>query len=445
MPAVDILQLEREKANKPIRVGLIGAGNMALNIARTLLTPAPGIRLVAIANRTVDRAKSLYATTGVASTREVKSAAELSAAIAASAHVVTSDAELLCSSEQVDVIVEATGTIDYASRVSSSAIAHKKHVVLANAELDSTLGPILRLRATAAGVVISNMDGDEPGVAMNLVRYARSVGLNPVAAGNIKGMLDPYRTPETQREFAEKYGQNSKIMCSFADGTKMSMEGTIISNSSGFRVGRRGMYGPKCAHVNEIAQNLPLEQLLNGGLVDFALGAAPHTGAWVVVHEPNLDKRKQLAYLKMGEGPLYVLYTPYHLPHIQIASTIARAALAGDPTTAPIGAPVAEVTTMAKRDLKAGEVLDGVGGFLSYGTIENADAFYAEDLLSMGLSEGAKLVRDVPKDQAITLKDVQLPAGRHCDVLRAEQLAAFPPSKPGTQPVTRSALQAAAP
>jgi predicted homoserine dehydrogenase-like protein len=327
--------------------------------------------------------------------------------------------------------------------VATSAIDHKKHVVLANAELDSTLGPILKRRASAAGVVISNMDGDEPGVAMNLVRYARSIGLTPVAAGNIKGMLDPYRTPETQREFAEKYGQTPAIVCSFADGTKMAMEGVILCNSSGFRVGKRGMHGPKCAHVNEIGQRLPLEQLLNGGLVDFALGAAPNTGAWIVVHEPNPEKRKTLAYLKMGEGPLYVLYTPYHLPHIQIASTIARAALAGDPTTSPIGAPVAEVCTVAKRDLKAGDVLDGVGGFMTYGAIDNADSFFADDILAMGLSEGAKLLRDIPKDQPITVKDVQLPAGRHCDVLRAEQLAAFP--RTGAQPAARSALHAAAP
>lgn len=432
MPAVDTLQLAREKTNKPIRVGMVGAGNMAQCIANQLLTPAPGIRLVAIANRTVSNASAVFAKAGAPSSRTVNSAAELSNAILASNYAVTTDPELLCASEQIDVILEATGTIEYASRVASSAIDHKKHVILANAELDSTLGPILKRRATAAGVVISNMDGDEPGVAMNLVRYALSIGLTPVAAGNIKGMLDPYRNPDTQKEFAQKYGQNPKIVCSFADGTKMSMEGTIMANSTGFRVGRRGMYGPRCTHVNEIGQKLPIEQMLDGGLVDFALGAAPNTGAWIVIHEPNPVKQKTLSYLKMGDGPLYVLYTPYHLPHIQIASTIARAALIDDPTTAPIGAPVCEVATLAKSNLKAGQILDGVGGFLSYGVIDNADTFFADQLLAMGLSEGARLVRDVAKDQPITIKDVELPSGRYCDVLRAEQVAAFP-SKPPTR------------
>ena len=431
MHAVDTLQLERERTNNPIRVGMIGAGNMAQCIANQLLTPAPGIRLVAIADRTLSKASAVFANAGAPRSRPVESEAELGAAIGKSDYAVTANAELLCSSDQIDVIVEATGTIEFASRVATSAIAHKKHVVLANAELDSTLGPILKKHASAEGVIISNMDGDEPGVAMNLVRYARSIGLTPVAAGNIKGMLDPYRTPETQREFAQKYGQNPKIVCSFADGTKMSMEGCIMANSTGFRVGKRGMYGPRCGHVNEIGQKLPLEQMLNGGLVDFALGAAPNTGAWIVIHESSVPKQKTLSYLKMGDGPLYVLYTPYHLPHIQIASTIARAALINDPTTAPIGASICEVATIAKRDLKAGEVLDGVGGFMTYGVIDNADAFFADNLLAMGLSEGARLLRDVPKDQLITVKDVELPAGRHCDVLRAEQLATLP-SNPST-------------
>jgi predicted homoserine dehydrogenase-like protein len=444
MPAVDVLQLEREKTNKPVRVGMVGAGNMAQTIANTLLTPCPGIRLVAIANRTPDRAAAVFAKAGAKGSRAVTNAAELSAAIGASTPAVTSDAELLASSPEIDVVLEATGTIDFASRVASSAIAHKKHVILANAELDSTLGPILRKKATAAGVTISNMDGDEPGVAMNLVRYARSIGLTPVAAGNIKGMLDPYRTPATQKEFAQKFGQTPKIVCSFADGTKMAMEGVILANSTGFRVGKRGMHGPKCAHVNEIGQKLPLEQLLNGGLVDFALGAAPNTGAWIVVHEPNPEKQKTLAYLKMGDGPLYVLYTPYHLPHIQIASTIARAALLNDPTTSPLGGPVCEVATLAKQDLKAGEILDGVGGFHTYGAIDNAEAFFADDVLAMGLSEGARLLRDIPKDQPITSKDVELPAGRHCDVLRAEQLAAFPP-KARAQASSGGTLRSATP
>ena len=200
MPAVDVLQNEREASGRPIRVGLVGAGNMAQTIANQLLTPAPGIRLVAIANRTLGKAQSVFENAGAKSTKAVGSDAELSAAITSGVPAITTDPLLLTRSAHVDVVLEATGTVEFAAGVAVSAIENKKHVVLANAELDSTLGPILRKRAAAAGVVISNMDGDEPGVAMNLLRYARSIGLTPVAAGNLKGILDPYRTPETQRD-----------------------------------------------------------------------------------------------------------------------------------------------------------------------------------------------------------------------------------------------------
>ena len=250
------------------------------------------------------------------------------------------------------------------------------------------LGPILKAKADRAGVVVTNTDGDEPGVAMTLLRYLRSLGLRPVAAGNIKGMVDYYRNPETQRAFAEKYDQDVRKVTSFADATKLSMETTVLANATGFHVGRRGMYGPACEHVREMAHLLPADQMLGTGLVDYALGAAPHTGAFVIVHEESPLKKAQLAYYKLGDGPFYVFYTPYHLPHIQIASTIGRAVIHRDPTVAPIGGPVCEVVTVAKRDLKAGERLDGIGGFCTYGLIDNALAARAAAALPIGLSEG---------------------------------------------------------
>jgi predicted homoserine dehydrogenase-like protein len=265
---------------------------------------------------------------------------------------------------------------------------------------------------------------------MTLLRYLRSLGLRPVAAGNLKGMIDHYRTPETQRAFAEKYGQDARKVTSFADATKLSMEATVLANATGFQAGRRGMFGPACAHVNEMATLLPPDLLLGGGLVDYALGAAPHTGAFVIVHEPHPAKQAHLAYYKMGAGPFYVFHTPYHLPHIQIASTIARAALAGDATVAPMGRPVCEVVTVAKRDLQAGELLDGVGGFTAYGLIENAPAARQEDALPMGLSEGCRLVRPVARDTLIRFADVVRPDGRLADRLWDEQAVRWGPEDP---------------
>jgi len=258
---------------------------------------------------------------------------------------------------------------------------------------------------------------------MTLLRYVESLGLHAVAAGNLKGLIDRYRTPETQKSFAEKYDQDAVKVTSFADGTKLSMEACILANASGFRVGQPGMYGPKCAHVKEMATLLPERELLESGLVDYALGAEPGTGAFVIVHEEHPKKQKELAYYKMGPGPFYVFYTPYHLPHIQIASTIARAALFKDATVAPLSGPVCEVRAYAKRDLKAGEILDGVGGFMTYGMIVN-------DLnggLAMGIGEGCTLLRDIPKDAPLNLDNVKLPPNRLCDALRGEQIFQFYP------------------
>ena len=147
-------------------------------------------------------------------------------------------------------------------------------------------------------------------------------------------MVDYYRTPDTQRAFAERHGQDARKVTSFADATKLSMEATLLANATGFHVGRRGMYGPACEHVREMAHLLPADQMLETGLVDYALGAAPHTGAFVIVHEHSPLKKTQLGYYKLGDGPFYVFYTPYHLPHIQIASTIGRTVIDRDPTVA---------------------------------------------------------------------------------------------------------------
>jgi len=260
---------------------------------------------------------------------------------------------------------------------------------------------------------------------MSLLRYVRTIGLKPVAAGNLKGLLDRYRTPDTQRDFAAQWGQNPVKVTSFADGTKLSMEAAILANATGFKVGRRGMYGPRCTHVRDIAGQLPSDAMLSGGLVDYALGAEPHTGAFVIVHEDHPKKRQELAYFKMGDGPFYVFYTPYHLPYIQVVSTIARAVLAGDATVAPLGAPVCQVATVAKRDLKTDEVLDGVGGFMTYGVIDNAAAVTSTNALPMGLSSGCRLSRGVAKDATVSWADVTVPPVRVCDNLWKEQAERF--------------------
>lgn len=442
---VDTALRRREADGHPIRVALIGAGATGRAIALQLGTPVPGIRLAGIANRTARHAERAFREAGFAQWSTSDSAADVNEQIARGMPVLTDDPALLVQSPEIDIVLEVTGTVDFGAAVTLDAIAHGKHTVIVNAELDSTIGPILKARADQAGVVLTNTDGDEPGVAMTLYRYVRSLGLRPVAAGNIKGMVDYYRTPETQRAFAEKHGQDAWKVTSFADATKLSMETTVLANATGFHVGQRGMYGPACADVKEMANLLPPADMLAGGIVDYALGAAPHTGAFVVVHEDNPLKQTQLAYYKMGDGPFYVFYTPFHLPHLQIASTIGRAVLLEDATVTPPDGPQCEVVAVAKRDLRAGETIDGIGGFTVYGLIDNSDQARAMAALPIGLAQGAVLTRDVARDAVVTAGDVAMPAERLSDRLWAEQFRRWGPPEAAGQPPTRAMSAAEAP
>ena len=417
---------DRETAGRPIRVGMIGAGATGRAIALQLGTPVPGIRLAAIANRTPEHGERAFREAGFSEWVRTEATQDAESAIRRGVPVLTADPAVVTRCSAVDIVVEVTGSIEPAARVVLDAFAHGKHVVLVNAEVDSLIGPILQAKARSAGVVLTHTDGDEPGVAMTLLRYLQTLGLRPVAAGNIKGMVDYYRTPATQKAFAEKNDQDVRKVTSFADATKLSMEATVLANATGFRVGRRGMYGPACGYVREIASLLPAEQMLDGGLVDYALGAAPHTGAFVIVHETSQLKKTQLAYYKLGDGPFYVFYTPFHLPHIQIASTIGRAVVHEDPTVAALAGPVCEVVTVAKRDLKAGERLDGIGGFCVYGLIDNANTARAMSALPIGLSEGRVVRHDIRKDSVISVDDVDASADGLAEALWREQITRWP-------------------
>lgn len=425
MVILDKALKKREEEGRPVRVALVGAGYMGRGMAMQIVGAIPGMRLVAISNRTLSKAERAYEQSGVEEVKHVRSTSELEDAISRGTYAITEDAMLLCRADGIDVVIEATGTIDFGARVSLEAIEHGKHVVLMNAELNATLGPILKAYADRAGVVFTESDGDQPGVAMNLYRFVETIGYNPVLVGNIKGLLDPYRTPETQKDFAEMANQEVTMVTSFADGTKLSMEQASLANATGHPVGQRGMYGPRCEHVKETTELFPEDKLLDGGLTDYVLGAEPGPGVFVIGYNDDPIKRQYLDILKMGEGPFYVFYRPYHLCHLEAPLSAARAVLFEDATVTPQGGPVCEVFAVAKRDLKAGETLDGIGGFMSYGVIDNVDVCRKENLLPMGLSEGCVLNKDIPKDTPISYADVQVPEGRLCDELYREQNARF--------------------
>ena len=425
MIIIDTALAKREQEGNPIRVGLVGAGYMGRGIALQIEQYITGMSVVAISNRTLSEAERAYREAEVNTIKTVTTVAQLEDSIKGGHQAITDDPMLLCAADGIDAIIEATGHVEFSAHVVMKAIDNRKHVILMNAELDATVGPILKVYADRAGVIITNADGDQPGVMMNLFRFVKTIGYQPVLSGNIKGLQDYYRTPETQKGFAEQHNLTPQMATAFADGTKISMENAVVANATGFKVGKRGMYGPRCAHVNEALKLFPVDQLLNGGLVDYILGAEPGPGVFILGYNEHPVRQQYMKYFKMGEGPLYVFYVPYHLPHLEAPLTAARAALFRDAAIAPLAGPVCEVITIAKRDLTAGEVLDGIGGFTCYGTIENSNICKDETLLPMGLSEGCRLKRDIAKDQAVAYADIELPQDRLCDKLSTEQQAYF--------------------
>lgn len=428
MIIVDKKLEELEKEGIPIRVAMVGAGFFARGVALQFQTAAKGMRLVAIANRTVSNAVNVFEEAGAEDVRSVESQKELDSAINQGQTCVTGNPHLVCRSTEIDVIIEATGNIPFGSEVVLDAIQHKKHVVV-NAELDGTLGPILKVYADKNGVIFTDIDGDQPGVIMNLYRFLKGAGIKPVLCGNIKGLHDPYRNPKTQEDFAEQWGQNPPMVTSFADGSKISFEQAVVANATGMRVGQRGMYGPTVApqtSVEEAIKAYPDEAFATKqGIVDYIVGASPGPGIFIVGTCDHPLQQHYLKLYKMGEGPYYCFHTPFHLCHFEVPNTVARAVLFNDATITPRGAPSVEVVAAAKKNLRAGDQLDGIGHYMTYGICDNTEVVEYEELLPLGVAEGCVLKWDVKKDQVLTYKDVRLPRDRKIDELMREQRAYF--------------------
>ena len=427
MIIVDTALEAREREGRPIRVGLIGAGFMSRGLANHIVNTTPGMRLVGVYNRSPQRAFDLCEYAGLKDVASPQSQAETDAAIRAGKVVATGDAFLLARSKEVDVLVDVTGSVEFGAQVAFEAFRHGKDVILLNAEIDATIGPILQTYAAKHGVILSACDGDEPGLQIDLFRWVKGLGLTPRVIGNVKGLQDPYRNPTTQKGFAEKWGQNPAMVTSFADGSKISFEQAIVANATGFLVQSRGMsrgleYKGDVMKIGSLYDIDRVRKL--GGVIDYVVGT-PLTKLYVLAEHPDPKQQHYLSLYKMGDGPLYSFFTPYHLVHFEVPAAIGRVVLFRDSVAKPLGGPVVEVCAVAKRDLNAGEVLDDYGMYMTYGEAVNADEMCDKRYLPEGLVEGCVLKRSVPKDSVITYDDVELPPGRLADRLRAEQYRVF--------------------
>lgn len=423
MIIVDTALKAREEAGNPIRVGMVGAGFMGRGIASQILNYTPGMNLVAIASRTEASARNAYEASGVGTSVSVNTLTELEAKIQRGTYVTTDDATLLCRADNIDILLEVTGTIDFAARVVLSAIQNEKPVVLMNAELEGTLGPILKHYADKKGIILSGCDGDQPGVQMNLYRHVKSIGLRPLVCGNIKGLQDPYRNPTTQAGFAARWGQSPSMVTSFADGTKISFEQATVANATGMGVPKRGMLGMEFqGHIDELTQVYDLAQLKAwGGIVDYVIGAKPAPGVYVIGLHEDSHHQHYLNYYKKGNGPLYSFYTPYHLCHLEVPLSLARVFLFRDSVVAPRSGPVVDVITIAKQDIQCGEIIDGIGEYMTYGTCENSDITAQQQFLPMGLAKGCRAQRKISKDEPLRYSDVERPSESLAFQLRTEQ------------------------
>ena len=426
MILVDTALQQREAEGRPIRVGIVGAGFMTQGLVNQIAHSTPGMRVAAVSNRHPERAVKVFQYAGLeAAIADTQSA--LDAAIRAGKPVACADAMLLTRSEHIDVIVEITGSVEFGAHVVLDAFKHGKDVVLMNAELDATIGPILQVYAKKHGVILSACDGDEPGIQVNLYRWVKGLGLTPRVIGNVKGLQDRYRNPTTQKGYAERWGQNPAMVTSFADGSKTNFEETIVANATGFKVRQRGMSRglEYRGDIMQIGKIYDIDELREyGGIIDYVVGT-PLTKIFVLAEHQDPKQREYLNLYHMGEGPLYSFFVPYHLPHMEVPNSIARVALFRDGVAPPIDGPVVEVAAVAKKDLKAGEILDEYGMYMTYGEAANVDEMNGGHYLPEGLVEGCKLLRDIAQDAVLTYEDVELPAGRLADRLRAEQYRHF--------------------
>ena len=414
-----------EEEGRTIKIGFIGAGQMGQGLA-SQMTIMRGMEPAVIVDREPDLAVHAFEGAGFDKDdiKVVHTLSEANRWLETGKRVVSANPEIVSRADMVDVCIDATGVPEAGAFMAHDAIENRKHVVMLNVETDVVIGPLLTRMAKDAGVVYTGSAGDEPGAVMELYDFADAMGMKIRCMGKGKNnVVVPGCTPDSVREEALRRRMNPKMLCSFKDGTKTMVELTAMSNATGLVADVIGGHGPT-ASLKELPKILSLKEeggiMSRYGTVEYVNGIAP--GVFVMVSSDSEEIHYQMNYHSMGEGPNYILYRPYHLCNLETPISAARAYLDGLPTIVPKGGLVSETVTVAKRDLKTGEYLDGIGGSTVFGTISEYSEAVRMNSLPIGLiTPKTRMTKDVKAGNFVTLDSVFLDKDSFILQLRKKQ------------------------
>jgi predicted homoserine dehydrogenase-like protein len=398
----------RRDANNPIRLGIIGSGEMGTDLVTQVML-MDGIEIAAISTRrphTAMAAMDIAYGSGADAAREVDTRSAMTAAIEMGKIAVTSDTALMATAPEVDVVIDATGKPGVGADFDLLAMEHGKHLVMMNVEADVTIGPYLKQQADRLGVVYSVGAGDEPSSCMELIEFVSALGLEIVAAG--KGKNNPLNhdaVPDDYREEATRRNMNPRMLVEFIDGSKTMVEMAAIANATGLVPDVPGMHGPNADRDSLPKVLIPRADggvLHKSGVVDYTIGKGVAPGVFVIAKANHPRIIERMDDLHIGHGPYYGFYRPYHLTSLEVPLTAARIMLYGKPDMVPLAQPVAEVCAVAKRDLPAGTPLDAIGEtcYRSW-TMTIGDA-RAQKAIPVGLLEGGRTTAPIAKGELFT-------------------------------------------
>lgn len=403
---------ELSSRGKEIKVSIVGAGKMGKGLINQM-SRIDGMTPSLVVNRHIEKAVNALLSSGISKEDivETESLKDANYYLEKGKFVVSENIELATKANIIDAVVDATGVPEVGANIALSAIDNGKHIIMLNIEADSVVGPILYKKAQSTGVVYTGTAGDEPGATMELYNFAKGLGFDVLAIG--KGKNNPLNveaTPDTVYEDAIKKELKPRMLTGFVDGTNTMIELTALANATGFVPDIRGCHGVE-SDLNSLTKVLSLKEeggVLNSyGIVDFVKGIAP--GVFAIITTKLEEVHKQMEYLNMGEGPNYVLYRPYHLTSLETPITIFEACYYNEATIAPIEGQVADTIAVAKKDLKAGERLDSLGGYTVYGVIERHEIAKKENLVPIGLiDENTKVKKDIKKGEVISYDMIEL-------------------------------------